>query len=93
PYAAYARLGFKPITQDGGDVYARLMLLLLEAYESIKLVEAALADLPEGKWRGELPETLPKGRASAAAVASATADSDQRRTTIDHQRRGRSSFA
>ena len=67
PYAAYERLGFKPITQDGGDVYARLMLLLLEAYESIKLIEAALADLPDGEWRGELPETLPKGQASAAA--------------------------
>ncbi len=67
PYAAYARLNFKPITQDGGDVYARLMLLLLEAYESIKLIEAALAELPAGEWRGELPEALPKSQASATA--------------------------
>ncbi len=67
PYAGYAQLEFKPITQDGGDVYARLVLLLLEAYESAKLIEQALAELPAGEWRGSLPERLPAGQGAGAA--------------------------
>lgn len=66
PYAGYARLAFKPITQDGGDVYARLILLLLEAYESVKLIEQALRNLAEGDPRGALPEALPAGQGSGA---------------------------
>ncbi|HEU5098916.1 MAG TPA: NADH-quinone oxidoreductase subunit D [Roseiflexaceae bacterium] len=66
PYAGYARLAFKPITQEGGDVYARLVLLLLEAYESVKLIDQALKDLPDGDSHGELPEELPAGQGSGA---------------------------
>ena len=66
PYAAYARLFFKPITQEGGDVYARLVLLLLEAYESLKLIDQALKDLPDGESHSELPEDLPAGQAASA---------------------------
>jgi ech hydrogenase subunit E len=67
PYAGYAKLEFKPITQEGGDVYARLMLLLLEAYESIKLVEQALDQLPEGAIQGALPDELRPGQSSGIA--------------------------
>lgn len=67
PYAGYARLEFQPITQDGGDVYARLILLLLEAYESVKLIEQALKDLPEGEWRGEIPGELVAGQGTGIA--------------------------
>jgi ech hydrogenase subunit E len=67
PYAGYAKLGFKPITQEGGDVYARLILLLLEAFESAKLIEQALSGLPEGDAQGELPGELPKGQGSGMA--------------------------
>lgn len=66
PYAGYKRLAFQPITQEGGDVYARLVLLLLEAYESVKLVEQALQELPEGEWQGQLPQELPRGHATGA---------------------------
>ena len=67
PYAGYAKLAFKPITQEGGDVYARLVLLLLEAYESIKLIEQALQDLPEDDCIGALPAELPTGHGAGAA--------------------------
>jgi Ni,Fe-hydrogenase III large subunit len=67
PYAGYAKLDFKPITQEGGDVYARLMLLLLEAYESVKLVEQALDQLPDGATQGALPDELPLGQSSGIA--------------------------
>jgi Ni,Fe-hydrogenase III large subunit len=66
PYASYAKLAFQAITQDGGDVYARLVLLLLEAFESVKLIELALKDLPEGDVRGALPEELAAGKGASS---------------------------
>lgn len=66
PYAAYSRLTGQIITQDGGDLYARLVVLLLEAFESVKLTEQALRELPDGAWSGELPETVPAGQAASA---------------------------
>jgi Ni,Fe-hydrogenase III large subunit len=65
-YAGYMRLDIRPITQDGGDVYARLMLLLLEAYESIKLSEQALERLPDGAGLGEIPSALKAGQGTSA---------------------------
>ena len=67
PYASYDKLAFKPITQEGGDVYARLILLLLEAYESVKLIELALKDLPDGDARAALPEQLQPGQGAGVA--------------------------
>jgi Ni,Fe-hydrogenase III large subunit len=67
PYAAYDKLAVRPITQESGDVYARLVVLLLEAFESIKLVEQALHDLPETEWQGDLPQELRAGQGSGVA--------------------------
>ncbi len=47
PYGIYRELPVRAITQDGGDLYARLMVLLLEAYESLKLAEQMLRELPD----------------------------------------------
>jgi Ni,Fe-hydrogenase III large subunit len=69
PYAAYGELQPDVAPQEGGDVYARLLVLLLESLESLKLVERAARELPEGPWRGELPEALPAGAATAAVEA------------------------
>ncbi|MGB9750875.1 NADH-quinone oxidoreductase subunit D [Roseiflexus castenholzii] len=66
PYAAYAMLAFKPIVQEGGDVYARLLVFLLEAYESMKLVETALHHLPAEDPVVALPHEIPRGQSSAA---------------------------
>lgn len=68
-YGVFRDLEVRTITQDGGDVYARLMLILLEAYESVKLADQLLRELPEGDWHGELPTSLPAGRATAAVEA------------------------
>ena len=86
PYAGYARLTFKPISQEGGDVYARLVLLLLEAYESVKLIDQALKELPDGESHGELPEELPKGQGSGLVegprgLIRYTIESDGRKIT------------
>lgn len=64
PYGAYGSLTIRMITQDGGDVYARLVVLLLEALESIKLVEQAVQELPDGEYLGAWPDTIPNGLGS-----------------------------
>lgn len=86
PYAAYATMPFRLITQEGGDVYARLLVLLLEAFESVKLAEHGLQQLPNGEWQGAFPITLPRGQKSAAVEAPRgmlryTVESDGQRLT------------
>ena len=69
PYAAYAAFLPKLVTQEGGDVYARLTQLVLEALESLKLAERAIRELPAGPVRGALPSTLPTGSSEGSAEA------------------------
>jgi ech hydrogenase subunit E len=56
PYAAYPELGFKMVVEQGGDALARTKVRAGETLESIRLIEAALEGMPEGKIIGELPE-------------------------------------
>lgn len=86
PYAAYAALRPEVITQEGGDVYARMVLLALEALESLKLVDRALADLPAGPWVARMPDPLPAGTGAGLVEAPRgalryTVESDGRRLT------------
>jgi Ni,Fe-hydrogenase III large subunit len=60
PYAAYGDLDPLVVTQGGGDVFSRWMVLLLEAFESLRQLEAALAALPAGPVRAEMTP-LPAG--------------------------------
>ncbi len=71
PYAAYA--DFKPaqVTQTGGDTYARVMVLLLEVYDSLQVVLRLLEALPEGSWQGHVLEALPSGTSTATVEAPA----------------------
>jgi Ni,Fe-hydrogenase III large subunit len=69
PYAAYATFAPEVVRQEGGDVYARLVVLLLEALEALKLVEQALADLPDGPWATPLADTVPAGEAIGSVEA------------------------
>jgi Ni,Fe-hydrogenase III large subunit len=64
PYAAYDRLMVRRVVQKGGDVHSRLVLLLLEAFESLKLATQALQDLPAGACLGALPAEFAAGTAS-----------------------------
>ncbi|MCG8348202.1 MAG: nickel-dependent hydrogenase large subunit [Chloroflexales bacterium] len=69
PYAAYHQFPPRLITQEGGDVYARLVVLLLETLESVKLAEQALQNIPGGSWQGRMPKALRVGEARAAVEA------------------------
>ncbi len=49
PYAAYDELLLDEVaTEQSGDVYARFRVRIKEAYASIKMIQDALAKLPEG---------------------------------------------
>lgn len=48
-YAAYGQLDFEPVVHNDGDSYARTVVRLKEIYQSIDLIEQALAKLPEGE--------------------------------------------
>jgi NADH:ubiquinone oxidoreductase subunit D len=55
PYEAYERLDTSMIVQENGDVYARLMVMLLEAHMSAKMVEQAQRLLKAGPSEGSIP--------------------------------------
>lgn len=69
PYAGYRHLDVSMIAQDSGDVYARMIVFLLESIESVKLAEQALHMLPDDRWQGFIPNELRAGQASSAVEA------------------------
>jgi ech hydrogenase subunit E len=69
PYAAYDRLTPTALTQQGGDVYARIVLLLLEAFESVKLARRALEALPDGPFAAPLPGAAQQARGESRVEA------------------------
>lgn len=86
PYAWYEKLDCQLVAQEGGDVYARMVVLLLEAFESVKIAEQILGDLPVGDWAGVELHDLPAGEATAAVESprgrlTYTLQSDGRRLT------------
>jgi Ni,Fe-hydrogenase III large subunit len=70
PYAAYTELNFKPVKSDDGDVQARIVVRALEMLESIRLIEDALKNLPEGPICIDDPmPVIPAGQATARMEA------------------------
>jgi ech hydrogenase subunit E len=70
PYLAYEELGFKMVTQEGGDIKARVVVRALEMLVSVRLIEEALKRLPGGPVRAfdGLP-IIPAGEATFRAEA------------------------
>ncbi|MCD6470846.1 nickel-dependent hydrogenase large subunit [Candidatus Bathyarchaeota archaeon] len=56
PYAAYGEIDFEVITENDGDVRAKALVRARETYESIKIIEQALDNLPSGEIVAELKE-------------------------------------
>ena len=58
PYSSYEKFQFKvPISTDG-DVWARYVVRLQEMRESVKMVEQALAGMPEGPITADAPHVV-----------------------------------
>ncbi len=50
-YAAYGELGFEPVVRKDGDCYARTDVRIGELFQSIELVRAALATMPDSELK------------------------------------------
>lgn len=60
-FAAYGELGIEPVTEDGGDSYARTKVRARECYQSLDLVRRAIERLPDGDIAVR-PRGRPDGR-------------------------------
>jgi len=47
-YAAYAKLAWEPVVENGGDCYSRCMVRCRELYQSFDIIYQAIAKMPEG---------------------------------------------
>ena len=68
PYAAYGKLDFEVVIEEDGDVRAKSLVRARETYESMKIIEQALDNLPKGEIAVKPNEPLVKeevGRAEA----------------------------
>jgi membrane-bound hydrogenase subunit alpha len=48
PYAAYDRVPWKMITAEEGDVFAKVMVRILEIFESVAIMKECLKHIPSG---------------------------------------------
>lgn len=65
PYSIYDRFDFEVPTLQNGDSYDRFLIRLLECEQSLKIVEQALDQIPEGPIMAKVPKVLkpPAGEA------------------------------
>jgi NADH-quinone oxidoreductase subunit D len=68
PYAAYPMLDWKMITTGNGDVYDKVVLRVLELYESLSMIRQALENLPPGEIDANI-KSVPPGEGVGHAEA------------------------
>ena len=60
PHGAYDEVEWQVITQTEGDVFAKAVVRCLESFESIKIVEQCLDQIPDGPVAAEV-DHIPRG--------------------------------
>ena len=58
PYSSYEKFQFDVPVGTGGDVYTRYLLRVQELRESAKIVQQALAGMPEGRFKADAPKVV-----------------------------------
>ena len=69
PYAAYDKLNWDVVLEDGCDVRARALVRLREVFQAIHLVGQCLKDLPDGPVKTKGFPRIPKGEGVARTEA------------------------
>ncbi len=75
PYAAYEDLEFQVITQSGADVWSRVLVRVLEVFESIRIIRQCLEKMPSGPIQLQLDDELPPGRIGLSSVEAPRGES------------------
>jgi Ni,Fe-hydrogenase III large subunit len=71
PHAGYGQdVDVRVVTESDGDVHARLNVRAAEARESMRLIQALLASVPEGPLATVQPKTLPAFRIGQTVTES-----------------------
>jgi len=60
PYGAYDKVDWDMITTSNGDVFDKLVVRVLEAFESIKIIKHCLLNLPQGEIDANI-KSIPSG--------------------------------
>lgn len=63
PYSAYDQVEFNEILSEEGDCYARYKCRIHEMWESLKIIEQLIDNIPEGEYKAQTRTVikLPKG--------------------------------
>ena len=59
PYEAYDRIKWDMIVRQNGDVFDKLVVRILETFESIKILQQCFARLPEGEIDAKIKDIPP----------------------------------
>jgi len=68
PYASYGMVDWKVITYEGGDVFAKAAVRLLEIFESVKIIRQCLDQMRPGPIETEV-RAIPRGEGVGHAEA------------------------
>jgi NADH-quinone oxidoreductase subunit D len=68
PYGAYEEVDWDMIVTQKGDVFDKVVVRVLETYESIKIIKSCLQNLPSGEIDMKL-KSIPPGEGIGAAEA------------------------
>ncbi|MCX8184421.1 MAG: nickel-dependent hydrogenase large subunit [Sulfolobales archaeon] len=66
PYAAYPEISFNVVVRDEGDSWARMIVRLEEALESVNIIRHAIESLPQGP---AIPKTIPRSAKPGEAIS------------------------
>lgn len=61
PYAAYAEIPVKPVTDTHADVFGRTVVRVLEMLESLNIIRFCIKNLPDGDIVVKAPMRIPAG--------------------------------
>ena len=75
PYAAYEECEFDVIVEEGCDVWSRVLVRVLEVFESIRIIRQCLDKMPEGPLAPRIADELPAGRIGLSSVEAPRGES------------------
>ncbi len=62
PYCGYENFEFDTITEQDGDAYSRYIVRIAEMYESLRIIEQCLENMPDGDYRSQDKKVTPPPR-------------------------------